>query len=48
VIADTIPAFRLGAGSAREKLVVLDATKLWAEAIRRLHTNESILELLES
>lgn len=48
VIADTIPAFRLGAGSVREKLVVLDATKLWAQAIRRLHTSESLLELLES
>jgi ribose-phosphate pyrophosphokinase len=48
VIADTIPAFRLGPGTVREKLVALDATKMWAEAIRRLHTNESILELLES
>lgn len=47
VMTDTIPPFGLNADLARNKLVVLDATKLFAEAIRRLHTGESIVELLE-
>lgn len=48
VITDCIPPFRLNAEFVRDKLIVLDATKLLAEAIRRLHTGTSIVELLES
>jgi ribose-phosphate pyrophosphokinase len=46
VVTNTVPPFRLNAEFVRNKLVVLDATKLLAEAIRRLHTGESIVELL--
>lgn len=47
VVTDTIPPTRL-AGTAAEKLVVLESAPLFAEAIRRLHTNGSIVELLET
>jgi ribose-phosphate pyrophosphokinase len=46
VVTDTIPPFRLSAEFIRDKLVVLDATPLFAEAIRRLHANDSIVDLL--
>jgi ribose-phosphate pyrophosphokinase len=46
VITDTIPPFRLDPDLARNKLVVLDAAKLFAEAIRRIHSGGSIVELL--
>jgi ribose-phosphate pyrophosphokinase len=46
VITDTIPPFRLDPDLARTKLVVLDAAKLFAEAIRRIHSGGSIVELL--
>lgn len=42
------PPFRLGTELVRTKLVVLDVAGLFAEAIRRIHNNESIVELLES
>ncbi len=48
VITDTIPPFRLDPDLARTKVVVLDAARLFAEAIRRIHSGESIVELLES
>jgi ribose-phosphate pyrophosphokinase len=48
VITNTIPPFRLDPGLARNKLVVLDSTSLFAEAIRRIHTGGSIVELLET
>lgn len=48
VVADTVPPFRLPAGAVRGKLMVLDSTRLFGEAIRRLHTGESIVDLLES
>ena len=48
VITDTIPPFRLGPDMARTKLVALDATRLFAEAIRRIHSGGSIVELLET
>jgi ribose-phosphate pyrophosphokinase len=46
VITDTIPPFRLDPELARTKLVVLDAAKLFAESIRRIHSGGSIVELL--
>ncbi|HEY7180119.1 MAG TPA: ribose-phosphate pyrophosphokinase [Blastocatellia bacterium] len=48
VITDTIPPFRLDPDLARTKLVVLDASRLFAEAIRRIHSGGSIVELLET
>ncbi len=46
MITDTIPPFRLDPDLARAKLVVLDAARLFAEAIRRIHSGGSIVELL--
>ncbi len=46
VITDTIPPFRLDPDLARNRLVVLDAARLFAEAIRRIHSGGSIVELL--
>lgn len=48
VVADTVPPFRLPSGPVRGKLMVLDSTQLFGEAIRRMHTGESIVDLLES
>jgi ribose-phosphate pyrophosphokinase len=48
VITNTIPPFRLDPELARNKLVVLDATWLFAEAIGRIHTGGSIVELLDT
>lgn len=48
VVTDTVPPFRLPAGPVRGKLMVLDSTHLFAEAIRRLHAGESIVDLLET
>ncbi len=46
VITDTVPPFRLSPKLVQEKLVILDATALFAEAIKRIHTGGSIVELL--
>ena len=48
VVTDTIPPFRLDPELSRNKLVVLSATPLFAEAIRRIHTGGSLVELLET
>ncbi len=48
VITDTIPPFRLDLDLARTKLVTLDAARLFAEAIRRIHWGGSIVKLLET
>lgn len=48
VITSTIPPFRLAPELVQNKLVVLDAAKLFAEAISRMHTGGSIVELLET
>ena len=48
IITDTIPPSRLDEDLVRNKLVVLDAAKLFAEAIRRIHSGGSIVELLET
>lgn len=47
VVTDTIPPFRLDPGVARTKLAVLASAPLFAEAIRRIHSGGSIVELLE-
>ncbi len=47
VVTDTIPPFRLDPELARNKLVVLTAAPLFAEAIRRIHTGGSLVELLD-
>lgn len=48
LVVDTIPPFRIGPGALKEKLVLLDSTRLFADAIRRLHEGGSLTELLES
>ncbi|GIW73260.1 MAG: ribose-phosphate pyrophosphokinase [Planctomycetota bacterium] len=47
-VTDTVPPFRLAAGPSRDKLEVLPTAPLFAEAIRRLHTGGSLVDLLES
>ncbi|MFQ5774973.1 MAG: ribose-phosphate diphosphokinase [Kiloniellaceae bacterium] len=47
VVTDTIPPFRLDPEVVREKVIVLDAAALFAEAIERMHRGGSIVELLE-
>ena len=47
VVTDTIPPFRLDPELAKRKLTVLSAAPLFAEAIRRIHTGDSLVELLE-
>ncbi|HEY0945013.1 MAG TPA: ribose-phosphate pyrophosphokinase [Opitutaceae bacterium] len=46
VVTDTIPPFRLPAEFVQRKLVVLDVSKLFADAIQRLHTGGSLVDLL--
>jgi ribose-phosphate pyrophosphokinase len=46
VVTNTVPPFRLNADLIREKVVVLDATRLFAEAIKRIHSDGSIADLL--
>jgi ribose-phosphate pyrophosphokinase len=47
VVTNTIPPFRLDSSLVHRKLTVLDASAIFAEAIRRMHTGESIVELIE-
>jgi ribose-phosphate pyrophosphokinase len=46
VVTDSLPPSALGPGLRRDKLVVLDAASLFAEAIRRIHAGGSLAELL--
>ena len=46
VITNSVPPFRLSAGAVREKLEVLDVAPLFAEAIKRIHSGASIVDLL--
>jgi ribose-phosphate pyrophosphokinase len=46
VVTDTVPPFRLS-GPLRQRLTVLPASALVAEAIRRIHAGESLGELME-
>ncbi len=48
VVTDTVPPFRLPAELAARKLTVLSAAPLVAEALRRIHTGGSLVELLQS
>jgi len=47
VVTDSVPPFRLDPGVVRDKLVVLGAATLFAEAIDRIHGGGSIVDLLE-
>jgi ribose-phosphate pyrophosphokinase len=47
VVTNSVPPFRLGRERLPDQLVVLDVVPLFAEAIRRIHTGGSIVELLE-
>jgi ribose-phosphate pyrophosphokinase len=47
VVSDTVPPFRLDPAVVRDKLVVLDAARLFAAAIRAIHEDGSIAELVE-
>ncbi len=47
VTLDTIPPDRIRSEHVRAKLVQVDATKLFADAIRAIHENGSLVELLE-
>jgi ribose-phosphate pyrophosphokinase len=46
VVTNTVPPFRLDPALVAKKLSVVDATPLFAQAIRRLHDNGSIVDLL--
>lgn len=46
MVADAVPASRLGSGPVRDKLEVIPAAPLLAEAIRRLHQHKSLTDLL--
>jgi ribose-phosphate pyrophosphokinase len=47
VVTDTIAPFRLDIDLLQDKLVVLEASALFADAIYRIHTDGSIVDLLE-
>jgi len=47
-VSDSVPPFRLTAGAARDRLEVISAAPLFAEAIGRLHGGGSVSELLSS
>jgi len=46
VVTDTVPAFRLGPGAAREKLDILPAAPLFAQAISRLYDGRGLAALV--
>ncbi len=46
VVTDTVPAFRLAPGPARDKIDLLPSGPLFAEAIRRLHENAPLTDLM--
>lgn len=48
IVSDSIPPLRLDPALAKQKLVVLPAAELFAEAIKRIHTGGSLVELLET
>jgi ribose-phosphate pyrophosphokinase len=48
VITNTVPPVRLDASLVRNKLTVLDASTLFADAIQRIHSGGSIVELLDT
>src|SRR5512143_75368 len=48
VVTDSIPPFRLPPALLADKVTVLPTAPLFAEAIRRMHTGGSLLDLLEA
>ncbi len=46
LITDTIPPFRLNSQLVSEKLEILAVSELFGRAIQRIHTNESVVDLL--
>jgi len=46
VVTDLVPAFRLGAAATRQKVDMLPAAPLLAEAIRRLYAGDTLTGLL--
>jgi ribose-phosphate pyrophosphokinase len=46
VVTDSIPPFRLEGTPARARLTLIEIAPLLAEAIRRIHTGGSLVELL--
>ncbi len=46
VLTDTVPAFRLEPGPARDKLEILRSAPLFAEAIDRLHDGRALTDLI--
>lgn len=46
VVTNTIPPFRLPAALVKERLTVLDAAPLFAEAVGRMHLGGSLVELM--
>lgn len=46
VVTDTIPPFRLAPGATRDKLAILPAAHLFAEAILRLHHGRPLADLM--
>jgi len=45
-VTDTVPPFRLGADAPRDKIDILPAAPLLAEAIRRLHGGQALTDLM--
>lgn len=46
-ITDTVPPFGLTSETVRDRLVVVSAVKLFADAIQRIHTGGSLVDLLD-
>lgn len=46
IATDSVPAFRLPAGPVRDKLDIVPAAPLLADAIRRLHEDKALTDLL--
>lgn len=47
VVTDSVPPFRLAPDLVRDRLTILDAAPLFAEAIRRIQDGGSLVDLLE-
>jgi ribose-phosphate pyrophosphokinase len=45
IVTDTVPPFRLDPGLVKEKLTVLSTARLFAEAVGRIHSGGSLVEL---
>jgi ribose-phosphate pyrophosphokinase len=45
IVTDAVPAFRLPTGAVRDKLDILPAAPLLAEAVRRLRTGQALSDL---